>query len=702
MLSKKFIGFACTGMLAIGFPVEAEEIQASSEKSKTDEPVLVITAQRVESPLASLPNNSSVLTESEIADISHTHINEALARVPGTWISRGNGQEHLTAIRSPVFTGPGSCGEFLVMEDGIPVRGKGFCNVNQLFDINSEQAGRIEVVRGANSALYGSDAIHGLINVLSPSPEEGFLGGSLEVGPNDFWRFKRSLKNHGDAHHLLLNVNLIQDGGYKDSSGYEQQKVTFRYLHDLGKITVDTILNATNLDQETAGFLQQGEDAYKDPAFQRTNEFPEAYRDARSIRLQSKIRSQPIQGYSWQLTPYWRSNEMDFLMHFLPGQPIEENGHDSFGIQWQGQLAQELSTWTFGLETELTDAFLKQFQPNPTDSGSAFLDGVLPQGQHYDYQVDAQSYALYANWQTELSNEWSLLLGGRFDYLEYDYDNRMLDGNTRDDGSACGFGGCRYTRPGDRKDSFDDFSATASVSYQVNEQVFSYLKLDRSFRVPQATELYRLQNGQVVSEVESQKANAIEIGIRSQPLANYWEVNLFAMNKDDVIFQNSDREIVTGAETSHRGIEFLIRRKLSDNWMLQSNISYAQHRYENNVDLRGSGTELIKGNDIDTAPELLSSMQLIWQLPGSMTAELEWVHIDDYFTNPENTKDYDGHDLLNLRFRYHWNDGWSSLIRVTNLTDELYAERADFAFGNDRYFVGEPRSIFIAIEGSID
>ena len=127
-----------------------------------------------------------------------------------------------------------------------------------------------------------------------------------------------------------------------------------------------------------------------------------------------------------------------------------------------------------------------------------------------------------------------------------------------------------------------------------------------------------------------------------------------------------------------------------------------KHRYENNVDLRGIGDVQIKGNDIDTAPELLASAQLVWQLPNQMRAELEWVHIDEYYTNPENTRDYEGHDLLNLRFRYQWNQDWSSVVRLTNLTDELYAERADFAFGNDRYFVGEPRSIFFAIEGHID
>ena len=62
------------------------------------------------------------------------HIHEALVRIPGVWVSRGSGQEHLTAIRSGVLTGPGACGGFLFLEDGIPIRPAGFCNVNNLFD----------------------------------------------------------------------------------------------------------------------------------------------------------------------------------------------------------------------------------------------------------------------------------------------------------------------------------------------------------------------------------------------------------------------------------------------------------------------------------------------------------------------------------------------------------------------------------------
>ena len=114
----------------------------------------------------------SVLGEDELDLILQTHYQEALARVPGFSGNRNNGQESLMALRSPVLTGAGACGAFLIAENGIPVRSAGFCNVNEMFDTHSEYAQSIEVIRGPASAFWGSNALHGLINVQLPDPGE--------------------------------------------------------------------------------------------------------------------------------------------------------------------------------------------------------------------------------------------------------------------------------------------------------------------------------------------------------------------------------------------------------------------------------------------------------------------------------------------------------------------------------------------------
>ena len=70
---------------------------------------------------------------------------------------------------------------------------------------------------------------------------------------------------------------------------------------------------------------------------------------------------------------------------------------------------------------------------------------------------------------------------------------------------------------------------------------------------------------------------------------------------------------------------------------------------------------------------------------------------DEYYLNPENTATYAGHELLNLRVDWSFTKRLKASLVATNLTDERYAERADFAFGNYRYFVGEPLSAVVGL-----
>ena len=121
----------------------------------------------------------------DVTLVRANHPHEVFVRVPGVWISRGSGQEHLTAIRSGVLAGPGACGGFLLLENGIPIRPAGFCNVNNLFEMNTEQAAAVEVVRGPASGLFGGNALHGVVNVVTGAATDGWRG-SVEAGPYEY------------------------------------------------------------------------------------------------------------------------------------------------------------------------------------------------------------------------------------------------------------------------------------------------------------------------------------------------------------------------------------------------------------------------------------------------------------------------------------------------------------------------------------
>ena len=82
-----------------------------------------------------------------------------------------------------------------------------------------------------------------------------------------------------------------------------------------------------------------------------------------------------------------------------------------------------------------------------------------------------------------------------------------------------------------------------------------------------------------------------------------------------------------------------------------------------------------------------------------MDLELEWQSMGGYYLNPENLHQYEGHDLVHLRMGWAVSDSLRVYANVSNLTDEHYAERADYtSFSQERYFPGTPRSLQVGAQ----
>jgi outer membrane receptor protein involved in Fe transport len=387
---------------------------------------------------------------------------------------------------------------------------------------------------------------------------------------------------------------------------------------------------------------------------------------------------------------------MDFLQHFLPGDPLEENSQRSIGIQSAlHSTGNEKIEFIAGLDAEFTRGELSQAQDEPT-RGSAFLRETVPSGKHYDYSVDAVTIAPFVQLAWKLADRWELFAGLRYEYTDYNYDNLMITGRTREDGTACGFGGCRYSRPADRSDTFDNLSPKLELHYTYHDNHLAYLNLSSGFRAPQATELYRLQRDQVVADLESEDVRSIGLGFKGTTASLNYDLAFYYMEKDNVIFRDSDFFNVDSGATDHAGAELAITWSMSEQIYLGVTANYARHEYSN--DQFSSGMN-INGNDVDTAPRYFGNMRLGWTPTPSTRLELEWIHMGSYYLEPENLRKYEGHEVFNLRAGMEFGDGWRASARVMNLADERYAERADFTgFTQERYFPAEPRSLYLGIE----
>jgi outer membrane receptor protein involved in Fe transport len=643
--------------------------------------VISVTATKQNSSLQDVPASLSLIDVETLELIEAQHINQVLARVAGTWISRGNGQEHLTAIRSPVLTGAGSCGAFFMALDGISLRAPGFCNANQLFDANSEQAARIEVLKGPASTLYGTNALHGAINIISPDAfGDNANELSLQLGAYDFARISGEYNWQQDNEAFAVLSNLTQENGYQSESGYDQQKITAVYQRQGQQWNNKTVLDTANLNQETAGFIR-GFKTYEDEDFRRINPNPEAYRDAKSLRAYSEF-SRELNDGTFSVTPYVRWNEMAFLQHFLPWQALEENTHSSLGVQTQYNFDGAGASWLTGVDLDLTQANLGETQERD-------FSPSVPAGEHYDYDVNANLIAAYAQgtWQFD---SFSVIAGLRAERLEYDYDNLLSNGSA----CASNVAVCRFTRPSDQTLSFSSLSETLTIEYTALENWLLYSKYANGYRAPEATELFRLQNNQTTADLDEVSMQAFELGARYSLDAHTLHIAAYDMQKENVIIRDTNRQNIAGGETQHQGFEVEYRWQISDAWRFSSNATWQKHTYKSDLAIANVS---IKGNRIDTSPNQLYGAQLFWQASSDISAELAWQYLSDYFLDPENTAEYDGHSLFDFTLRYAISDNVTTKLNILNITDEDYAERADFAFGDYRYFIGQPRRIFASV-----
>ena len=672
--------------------VAAEKLAENTKQLQADSIIetVVVTGRRSEQNLSQLIGAAGQVSAEELQRIGHAHINESAARIPGVWLSRGNGQELLAAVRSPVFTGAGSCAEILTTEDGLPIRPTGMCNVNQLFEVNSEQASGLEIWRGPGTVFYGSNAMHGVINSLSADIQRNYL--SLESGSHDYNRVKLGWREQRGNQTWQIAANGVSDKGFKDDAGFDQQKLSLKHSWIGSELSTDTHLALVNLNQETAGYIKV-KDSYKDSSAWKANPNPEAFRDGQAMRLSSRISGATSAGNQWQITPYVRKSEMTFLQHYLPGQPEEKNGQTSAGVQssYQTSLATDTTLW-LGTDVEWASMWVEEFQANAL----GVANNVRFQGQHYDFEVDSQQIALFANLEWQVSDQLTTEMGLRYEYLNYDYENNMLSGTTRDDGSDCNSadGSCRYFRAEDRSDSTNNFNFHLGADYSFSDNLSAYARVASAYRAPQINEIYRLQREQAVADIKPEQLDSIEAGLRFRQDNLAAELNIYRMDKEQVIINDSSGFVVSNGETSHRGVELQLSYAINPAWQIAAAGNWAKHLYEQNSLINGAS---INGNDIDTAPRTQGSAQLLYTPSETLSAELEWVSLGDYYLDPANAHQYAGHDVVNFTVQQRY-EQWDLRLRITNLTDERIADRADFGFGSYRYFVGKGRGVLAEVK----
>jgi iron complex outermembrane receptor protein len=225
---------------------------------------VVITASKYEQQLADIPSSVNLITRQDLQIRNIITIDEALKYVPG--ITMNASQINIRGS-SGYSRGVGTRVMFLL--DGIPILTGDTREIS--YDVvPTHQIERVEIVKGAGSALYGSSALGGVVNIItkdigqSPSYYFKLYGGLHSKSIYDSWNWSRSHQPYsGASGHLSRfynNVGIQLGGAYDYDGGYRQNTRRNRYTGS-GKFQWSPssqhqlTLTGTYMNQERENFL---------------------------------------------------------------------------------------------------------------------------------------------------------------------------------------------------------------------------------------------------------------------------------------------------------------------------------------------------------------------------------------------------------------------------------------------------------------
>ncbi len=674
----------CAGTLSCPPAIAAEPDRRLDE--------VTVSGTREAEPLATTPATVDTVSAGAIDETHPGHPSEIMNRMPGVHVNVTGGEGHMTAIRQPITTQP----VYLYLEDGIPVRSTGFFNHNALYEINVPQAGGIEVLKGPGTALYGSDAIGAVINVLTrPAPLEPEADINLETGQNGWWRTLLSAGDTRDANGLRVDLNATHTDGWRDATDYDRYSGTLRWDRFLDSgATLKSVLAYSSIDQQTAGSSRLSRDDYENnPTLNYT---PISFRKVQALRF-SVDYQQESGDRLLSVIPYVRSNSMDLLPNWsLSYDPaLWETSNTSVGmlLKYRVDLPEERARLIVGADLDYSPGQRTEHSLNVTRVGAIYTDYRLNE-KIYDYDVTYRAVSPYVHGEISVTKKGRVTAGLRYDNMKYDYNNKMTD-------LATG----AHRRPGDTEVTFDHLSPKLGATWQFARTLNGFVSYRHAFRTPSEGQLFRQGSSDNTVNLKPIKVNSYETGLRGSLREARYELSVYYMTKDDDIvrFRRNDgsRETQNAGQTLHRGVEIGLKTPIATQLSLAASYSYAKHTFESWSPRAGVSYD---HNEISAAPRVIANVRLDYRpamLKGGRVG-LEWEHLGAYWEDNANTRKYAGHDLLNLRADYQATRAVNLYARITNLTDETYATLASFnTFRGEELAPGMERTFYAGLSYAI-
>lgn len=607
---------------------------------------IVVTASGIDQPIEQVGQAITVITADEISQRQSVFVSDLLATAPGVAFSRNGGVGGVTTVRIRGAEGE----QTLVLIDGVRVNDPS--SPGGAYDFANLVTGnidRIEVLRGPNSVIWGSQALGGVVDVRTVAPSDRFkVNGRAEYGYSDTARTSANVSGTMGAIAGSIGGSYFRTDGISSFAGGSERD-GFRHYGANAKLLF-TLSDTLSLDLR--GFYSDGKadvDGFAPPLFnfgdtretQRTQQFV-GYAGVNLALLDGRFRNR----LSFSYTDIDRHNaDRDAT----PTTTFDGKGRiEQYAYQGVFDAADAL-TLVFGAEHErsrLRTASPSSFDPNPMPTrGRTSMDSFYGQ---------------------------AIL--------------RPIEGLTVT-------GGVRY-------DDHDQFGGETTVggnfAYSPNKgRTVLRGTYAEGFKAPT---LFQLQSEYGNVTLQPETAKSYDIGIEQHVLSDQLVASLTyfqrrTRNQIDFIFCGTNSGICQNrpfgtydniARTRADGVEFELQVHPAEGFDVRAQYSYTDT--ENR-----SRSLLVRGNDLPRRPKNTVSVLADYRFPFGLSLGTTILHVGDRFDNAANSVRLDGYVLVDVRASFPLGHGIELYGRVENLFDTDYVTVSNYgtigraAYGGVRF-----------------
>ena len=659
---KQFKTIICLFTLVFAFAFLAQA-QEAVELEKT-----VVTATRTETPIENLPVSITVITKDDIKKMHAKTVDDVLNKAAGVQVRRGKGLSNTGSHTTLYMRGTGDSSRVLVLKDGLPLNTTYIGSVNFWGVMSVEDIEKIEIVRGASSALYGSSAMGGVINIITrPARKKAAGSVSFEGGTFDTYIGNANIASATDRFGLRASAGHKRTDGYEYYEGDKWKDYYETSENELTNISVggDIWLGESILKLDYEYFMEDSLSAaptqYDGEA--ENNNYMLSY----SIpigKTDVSIKSFYFDYDSGTNARKYNTTTKSFDKFYYDS----EIPKDEYGLMMQ--VNAELGSHHLTIGSDL--------KWGKCDSKYTYVTG------NRIFSGKQDLYSVFVNDEMLIGDKLILSAGVRYDSWE----NHSAD--FYDDTTAT----VRSIKYPDKTD--EAWSPRAGVVYKFREDTKLRASFGTGFKAPS---LYYLYKSGPHGSTRFDLANP-DLGPEKMP----WSYDVgFDMKPNDnlnlsfTFYQSQFKDFmgdktldpsevpsyftpdpgmaviqkVNMGQIDIHGVEASLEYAFNSEWS-----AFVNHTYNVSKIKEYEAKPEVEGNDLSYTPRHMTKIGFIYDNPDLFTLGIYLTNVGCRFGDFENTdkKKLEGYQVVDMKVSRELFDGMDLFVSVDNLTDEKYKE----------------------------